>query len=142
MSAQEGRQAVLALAGGRDPERTLEEIRQRAADRSREPRDSWATYDELGRKQPWKFGFMRILRAIPALAERVAVVPPRAVVEQGTDEKGPYSLIECPCSAKPVARVEIEKCPGCERYYACVPESDKVIVAYGDMDVPGAPASK
>lgn len=142
MSAEEGRQAVLALIGGREPERTLEDIRRRHEERRPLVRDPLATYDVLGRKQFTRSSIWSFLRWIPGLAERVAIVPPRAIPQQGSDENGTYAFIECPCGAKPVARAAIEKCVGCERYYVVSPDGGRVVVLYGDMPLPGATASK
>lgn len=142
MSAEEGKQAVLALIGGRDPERTLGEMRERHARQPPPVRDASATYDVLGRKQFRRSSIWWLMRWIPGLVDRVAVVPPGAIPEQGTDENGSFSFIQCPCGARPVARPEIEKCVGCERYYVVTPDAGKVIVAYGDMPIPGAPASE
>lgn len=139
MSA-EGREAVLALVGGPNPERTLEDIRRRHEELPPLVRDPLSSYDLLGRKQFTRSSIWWLLRWIPGLADRVAVVPPGAIPEQGTDENGTYCFIECPCGAKPVARTATEKCAGCERYYVVSPDGGRVVVLYGDMQIPGAAA--
>lgn len=141
-AAEAGKRAVLALVGGRDPERTLEEIRRRHEGRPPLARDPLSTYDVLGRKQFTRSSIWWLLRWIPGLADRLAIVPPTAIPEQGTDENGTYAFIECPCGAKPVARVAIERCVGCERYYVISPDGGRVVVLYGEMPIPGATASK
>jgi hypothetical protein len=141
-ASEAGRAAALALVGGRDPERTLEDIRRRHEQRSTRVPDPLATYDTLGRKQFTRSSIWSFLRWIPGLAGRLAVVPPSAIPEQGADENGIYSFIECPCGAQPVARAAIEKCVGCERYYVISPDGGRVVVLYGDMPIPGATASK
>jgi hypothetical protein len=142
VSAEEGRAAVLALIGGTNPERTLEGIRERHGERPPLIRDPSAVYDRLGRKQFQRSSIWWLLRWIPGLADRVALVPAGAVPEQGTDELGSYSFITCPCGARPVARAQIDKCTGCERYYVISPDGGRVVVLYGDMEIPGTPASQ
>lgn len=139
--AEEGKRAVNALVGGTNPERTLEGIRRRHEEgRPFLPGPS-STYDRLGRKQFTRSSFWTMLRWIPGLLERAVVIPASAVEEQGSDELGDYCLVKCPCGARPVARPCIDKCPGCERYYVVSPDGGRVIVAYGDMEVPKPPAS-
>lgn len=141
-ASEAGKAAVLALIGGRNPERTLEDIRRRHEELPPLVLDPLATYDTLGRKQFTRSSIWSFLRWIPGLADRLAVVPPTAIPEQGTDENGIYGFIECPCGAKPVARAAIDKCVGCERYYVISPDGGRVVVLYGDMPIPGATASK
>jgi hypothetical protein len=66
---------------------------------------------------------------------RVRRVPARAVVESGLDGEGFFSLVTCPCGARPVARIQLKKCPGCERHYVDIAEGT-VYVAYGDGPLP------
>jgi hypothetical protein len=73
-----------------------------------------------------------IARSEPA---RVRRVPSSAIVEDGTDDSGEFSCVECPCTARPVVRSKLEKCLGCERYYVEI-EPGAVYVAYGEMPPP------
>lgn len=103
-------------------------------------RDPLADYDRLGRKQPTRMSFLHLVRAIPGLPGRLGRVPAAAIVEQGNDGIGEYSLVQCPCSAHPIVRPSIAKCDGCERYY--VSYGVVVMVAYGEMNIPGAIADQ
>lgn len=68
--------------------------------------------------------------------ERMRLVPACAIAEQGVDDEGDFSLVDCPCGAKPVVRTSIAPCGGCERWYAHL-RVDRVVVVYGGMTPPG-----
>lgn len=100
-------------------------------------RDPLIDYDRLGRRQPTRLGWPRILRSIPGLLERSRIVPAAAIAEQAHDDEGDYSLVACPCGHRPIVRSSLKKCDGCERYYVAFGAS--VFVTYGGMEVPRSP---
>ncbi len=79
---------------------------------------------------------LAIARIDPA---RVRRVPAAAIVEQGVDDDGDFSLVACPCGARPVIRLALIPCSGseCERWYVQVETS--VWVTYGAMTPPPLP---
>jgi hypothetical protein len=102
-------------------------------ERYRNPHDRDNEYDALDRKVPRKIDLGLALRAFPALAARMRVVPSRAIAEEGEDDEGPFALIECPCGQRPIVRSNITPCGGCERWYL---KDESVLVLYGDMELP------
>lgn len=99
-------------------------------------------YDGLGRPQPRRMFtvpgcLMMIARIEPA---RVRRIPVSAIAEEGVDDNGGFSMVACPCGAKPVAQERLAKCPGCERYYVHV-RVGNVYVVYGAMEPPPLPGS-
>jgi hypothetical protein len=102
-------------------------------ERYRNPHDHDSEYDAFERKVPKKIDLGLALRAFPALAARMRVVPARAVVEEGEDDEGLFALIECPCGQRPIVRSTLTACGGCERWYL---KGASVLVLYGDMELP------
>jgi hypothetical protein len=100
--------------------------------------------DQLDRQIPRRFSIATLLAATGGAAQRrVRRVPAAAVAEDGEDEEGVYAFITCPCRHRPVARVSLSKCDGCERWYFLLGTS-QVYVIYGDMRLPplrGSPAA-
>jgi hypothetical protein len=92
--------------------------------------------DLLGRKVPRRLGLpdylLWIARIDPA---RVRKVPARAIVDDGRDEDGEFTLVACPCGHQPVVRPALERCPGCERHFVHV-EQGAVWVTYANMTPP------
>jgi hypothetical protein len=82
---------------------------------------------------PKKIDLGLAMRAFPALAARMRVVPFRAVVEEGEDDEGSFALIECPCGQRPIVRSKLAACSGCERWYL---KEENVLVLYGEMEIP------
>lgn len=117
-----------------DAFRDNHQVGQQLADRFRNPHDHTAEYDRLDRKEGHWVGFPHYLLHVDLLKRRTRKVPLRAVAEYGEDEDGEFALIECPCGAKPIAKTDIEKCPGCERYYLLTGKGP--LVLYGDMEPP------
>src|SRR5205807_74066 len=91
--------------------------------------------DALGRMMPRRVPVSTYIEiALRSQPGRLREVPRAAVEEDGHDDDGPFAMVRCPCGHQPVARYEIAKCSGCERYYvACGP---KTFVLYGAMDLP------
>lgn len=94
--------------------------------------------DALGRKQPRRIPVTTFLStARHTASEHLRKVPSRAVEEQGRDDAGDYSLVNCPCGGHPVVRALIAQCPGgCERWY--VAPGAQVWVVYAGMEPPSA----
>lgn len=86
--------------------------------------------------EPHRLTWYDYARAIPGFAERVRRVPALAVAEVGDDEEGSFAMVTCPCGGHPIARDSVDKCSGCERYYALVRKTGAVVVFYGNMDLP------
>lgn len=102
------------------------------------PFDPFAEYDRLGRKQPHRLSIAALTMKFPGMLRRTRVVPLSAVVEEASDGEGEYALVKCPCGASPIIRREIEKCPGCDRWYYLV---IRVYVVYGAMEMPPLPTT-
>lgn len=102
----------------------------------RNPHDRTAEFDFLNRKDPVRFGVAHFALLVPGFIRRMRHVPDRAV-EYGEDDDGQYGLIECPCGSRPICKERLEKCPGCERYYAI--DGKQAVVAYGNMTPPDEP---
>jgi hypothetical protein len=102
-------------------------------ERYRNPHDRDSEYDALDRKVPKKIDLGLAMRAFPALAARMRVVPFRAIAEEGEDDEGAFALVECPCGQRPIARSTLTACGGCERWYL---KEGSVLVLYGDMELP------
>lgn len=104
--------------------------------RGRQESGLFTTYDALGRKNPRRLGtpdyLLLIARADPA---RVRRIPASAIEEEGVDDIGEFSFVNCPCGQRPVVRPKLEKCNGCGRNYVRI-EIGAIWVLYGDMPVP------
>ena len=92
-------------------------------------------YDLLDRRAPRRLGLadylLLVARSDPA---RVRTVPQRAVVDDGHDDDGDFALVACPCGTRPIVRERLERCGGCERFYALI--GPKVFCCYGEMTPP------
>lgn len=103
-----------------------------------------ANRDRLGRKLPARLDVGMLMQGAALLvgnefvAERLRVVPDRAIAETGADEEGVYALVECPCGRQPIARPVPVKCSGCERHYVTSGANPGVYVIYGEMEPPSA----
>lgn len=90
------------------------------------PRDPFATYDRLGRKQPQQLGWMTFFRRWPGLLDAFRPVPNQAV-----DFSQDAPVVDCPCD--PIRKVVTEigslvSCEGCNRSYFGLPT--RVLVTY------------
>jgi hypothetical protein len=92
--------------------------------------------DHLGRKVPRRLGIadylMVVARSEPARARRV---PASAIVEEGCDDDGEFTLLACPCGAQPIVRSALAKCLGCERWFVQI-QQGRLYVAYGAVAAP------
>lgn len=70
---------------------------------------------------------------------RVRKIPLSAITEDGVDADGDFAFVACPCGAHPVARSNIAKCEGCERWYVLA-ELGAAYVIYGNMEPPPPPS--
>lgn len=101
--------------------------------RYRNPHDHDSEFDIHGKIEK-RIDLGLAFRTFPGLVERMRQVPARAVVEEGEDDDGPFSLVTCPCGQNPIVRSELSQCEGCERHYLRLERSAWVL--YGDMPVP------
>lgn len=98
-------------------------------------------FDRLGRRLPRKLPLTNYVElAMRSKPERVREIPRSAITEDGVDEEGHFAMVTCPCGRHPIARYQIEKCPGCERFYLLV--APLVFVLYGDMEPPALPVQE
>lgn len=104
--------------------------------RWRNPHDH-RRYDHLGRRQPRRLSIATLLgTARYTASERLRKVPAAAIVGAGDDDSGDFSLVSCSCGHRPVVRIDLNKCPGCERWFMVT--GGQVWVVYGDMEPPSA----